>query len=72
MDTRVALLGVKVCTGSPGEYIFTGIVGVECALLIWLWTTHRAASLPYSSTEGLFTKMGCSTAPDGRSFVSTL
>ena len=46
-DRRVTLFGGKVYTGSPAEYVITGIIVGVCALFIWLRTTTPGGFIPF-------------------------
>ena len=57
-DRRVTLFGGKVYTGSPAEYIITGIVVAVCALFIWLRTTTPGGFIPFFFHWGDFYENG--------------
>lgn len=46
-DRRVTLFGGKVYTGSPAEYIITGLVVAVCALLIFLRASNGNGFIPF-------------------------
>jgi inner membrane protein len=46
-DRRVTLFGGKVYTGSPAEYVITGIIVTVCAIFIWARSSTPGGFIPF-------------------------
>lgn len=57
-DRRTTLFGGKVYTGSPSEYIITGVIVVLCAIAIWMRSSTTGGFIPFFYHWGDFYERG--------------
>jgi inner membrane protein len=57
-DRRVTLFGGKVYTGSPAEYVITGVIALLCVGVIWMRSSTPDGFIPFFYHWGDFYERG--------------